>query len=391
KLASVSVDSATPPCHFSGQEPSPRWVSRRNPYAFSAASHSPATDNPMADSTWSHGSVCPPVNHGISPDDFWTEAIHRPVARTASASRTPGTLGTARARTCSSLRVRTTRSGPRGLAEVEHDRFAEHRVEQLLRGAGDPRPLHDVPLQELVIGLRQRVIVVLRADRALEPPVRRVQRVGAPGAGDLESCSTELVPQLLGGVDAAVSARVGVVVVRELPAHLLRPLPRHGHRRDTARLEDAHQFGDRFGVLGNVLEHLGDQHDVKSAVLVRHGECVADHGLASGAGTALALGLHGGEPLTDLAHLVGVLVERRHIGPTLVELERVPAEARTDVYRAHAGADAQSVEVNGQHAASSCSRMSYSPESGRTSDTSGATCSSISVWSGPMTGPSVRS
>lgn len=114
-MESLSASTITPSCHLTGQDPSARWVSLRNPYAFSAASHWPATDRPIADSTWSHGSVCPPVNHGISPFGRCTEAIHSPVARAASASSTPGTLGTGRERSTPLFMVRTNDQASAGL------------------------------------------------------------------------------------------------------------------------------------------------------------------------------------------------------------------------------------------------------------------------------------
>jgi hypothetical protein len=47
-----------------------------------------------------------------------------------------------------------------GLARVEHQALAEHGVEDLLGPAGELGGLGDVPHQELVVRLHQRVVVV---------------------------------------------------------------------------------------------------------------------------------------------------------------------------------------------------------------------------------------
>src|SRR5699024_4500703 len=129
------------------------------------------------------------------------------------------------------------RSGLHGLTQVEHDGLPHHRIEQLLRGAGDPRTLHEVPDQELVVRLRQRVVVDLVANRATAPSVRGVKRMGEYDAGDRQARGAQLVVQILGRVDTTEAARVGVVVVRQLTAQLLGPFPGHRHRGDATRLE----------------------------------------------------------------------------------------------------------------------------------------------------------
>src|SRR5690606_12283601 len=100
----------------------------------------------------------------------------RPVARLCSGDSTPGTDGTV------TRADSPRRTGVSRLLEVEDDTLPDDGIEDLLGCAGDPRGLHEIPDQQPVVRLRQRIVVVVDADSALEPPVRRVQRVGVVGA-----------------------------------------------------------------------------------------------------------------------------------------------------------------------------------------------------------------
>ena len=59
-----------------------------------AGSSSPAAVSAIAFSTWSHGSVWPPSNHGMAPEDSWVAAIDSAVWRHCAGVNTPGTPGT---------------------------------------------------------------------------------------------------------------------------------------------------------------------------------------------------------------------------------------------------------------------------------------------------------
>src|SRR5262245_18415547 len=96
-------------------------------------------------------------------------------ARTAGAAqRTAG----AALRTAGAAR-RTAGAGRLGarFARVEHQALADERVQRTLGQLRGRRVLHDVPHEHPVVGARQRMAVVADPDRALEPPVRRVQAV----------------------------------------------------------------------------------------------------------------------------------------------------------------------------------------------------------------------
>ena len=84
-----------------------RHTSRTPP---APGSHSPATVSAIAFSTWSHGSVCPPSNHGSAPVDSWVAAIDSAVCRHCSGVRTPGTPG-----------ISCVRNGHRRLLEITMD------------------------------------------------------------------------------------------------------------------------------------------------------------------------------------------------------------------------------------------------------------------------------
>src|SRR4051794_1002442 len=98
-------------------------------------------------------------------------AIVVAVAAMSSALSNPGSDGTSSRGTGGSY-------GDGRLAGVDDEALAEHGVERLLRGAGQPRPLHDVPHQQPVVELRRDTFAT---ERAVEPPVGRVQRVGVVG------------------------------------------------------------------------------------------------------------------------------------------------------------------------------------------------------------------
>src|SRR5262249_49838728 len=150
-------------------------------------------DRAIAHSTWFQASVWP-SGQPMAPAGSWTAAMLSAVARTPAASSTPGTVGTAaRARgpgpawaapSRTGMRaLRAARPAPRphppggGLAGVEHQALADERVQRPLGQPGGGWALHDVPHQQPVVGAGQRMVVVAHPDRALEPPVGRVQAV----------------------------------------------------------------------------------------------------------------------------------------------------------------------------------------------------------------------
>ena len=112
---------------------------------------------------------------------------------------------------------------------------------------------------------------------------------------------------------------------------------------------DPDQLPDGVDVGVDVLEHLGGHDAVELAVgeRQRQGVTLLDVGL--GALGDLALLLHRAEDLQHPGQLVGVHVERHHVGAAPVGLEGVPAPARAHVEQALAGAQAEPVEVNGEH------------------------------------------
>ena len=67
---------------------------RHHSNAARAGSSRPAAVSAIAFSTWSHGSVWPPSNHGIAPEGSCVAAIDSAVWRHCAGVRTPGTPGT---------------------------------------------------------------------------------------------------------------------------------------------------------------------------------------------------------------------------------------------------------------------------------------------------------
>src|SRR5947209_100916 len=115
------------------------------------------------------------------PSSSWISAMVSTVATTSSASRTPGISGS-----CTGGLLRWgQRSG--GLGGVHDEALADHGVERVLDETDGARRVGDVPRQEAMVEPGQRVLIVVDADRALQPPVRRVQGVGVVGAGDVKA------------------------------------------------------------------------------------------------------------------------------------------------------------------------------------------------------------
>src|SRR5215470_15290853 len=163
----------------------------------------------MAHSTWFQASMWP-SGQPIAPDASCPAAMACPVARISCSLSTLATDGTVPATalaycpvstwdrfsgTGRSLRGRD-RHGPGPdllwLACVHNDALADERVERPLGGPGQRRVLHDVPDQQPVVSAGQRVGVVVHADRALQPPVRRVQPVRPVMPADLETGGAQL-------------------------------------------------------------------------------------------------------------------------------------------------------------------------------------------------------
>ena len=118
---------------------------------------------------------------------------------------------------------------------VHHQALPDQRVQRLLGEPGHGRPAHDVPDQHPVIRAGQPVLVVVHADRALEPPVRRVQPVrvvvperGQPGPGQF---GLQFDPR----VDAHMPPGDLVILSGQRPADAFGQEARHRDRGQAAR------------------------------------------------------------------------------------------------------------------------------------------------------------
>ena len=87
--------------------------------------------------------------------------------------------------------------------------------------------------QEVVVAPDRRGVGVVEPVRALQPPVRRVERVRVVRAAQEEAGAFELQLELVLAVDAHVPAGRVVVVPVDRPRHALGPAGRNG-RRDAA-------------------------------------------------------------------------------------------------------------------------------------------------------------
>src|SRR4051795_3924703 len=83
------------------------------------------------------------------------------------------------------------------LLAVEHDTLPEDGVECPLGGARPARIVLDQRTQEVVIPPNRCGLGVLESERALQPPVRRVERVRMVRSAEEESGAFELQLELM--------------------------------------------------------------------------------------------------------------------------------------------------------------------------------------------------
>ena len=263
-----------------------------------------------------------------------------PVAATSARGRAARTLASARSR------------GGLGLVEVEHQALADQRVERPLGPArGSARRLHDVPDQQPVVGLHQRVLVVVDADRALDPPVRRVQAVGVVrGRRTTRPALCGLADQLVVGVDPDVAARRCRGSRRRAPSRSI-----SGSQRGTVTAIVPPGRSTRTS--SAIAWMSAGMCSRTSAATTRSNSPSANGSDSASPSLTSASAPSGTSPASRIApnrsrtprELVGVLVEGDDVGAAAVHLERVPAGAAAHVEHPVARAQPEPVEVNGQH------------------------------------------
>ena len=110
----------------------------------------------------------------------------------------------------------------RGLLGVHDEALADHGVQRAVDGV-QPRGLpHDLPDEEVVVLADGPGVGVVDTDRALQPPIRGVERVRVVRAAHLQARARELRFEVALAVDADVAAGRVVVVPVERPADALR-------------------------------------------------------------------------------------------------------------------------------------------------------------------------
>ena len=157
-------------------------------------------------------------------------------------------------------------------------------------------------------------------------------------------------------VDAHVPAGSVVVAVVDRPRHPLGEARRHGDGQPSAGSQDAHQFGDRLLVTPEVLEHLRRDDAVEGVVGEREAQRVTvDLAAVDVAVLRIAGNLAGFDHRTAYRPYVlqfgSVVVERDHGRAVPQCRERVAPAAAPHVEESVAGAQAEAIEVDGEHQA----------------------------------------
>ncbi len=174
----------------------------------------------------------------------------RPGARRIAVHQAPGLAG--------------RRAAP--LGGIDDEALADERVEGGLGHLGEGGLAHDVPDQQPVVGPHGEMVVVVHPDRALQPPVGRVQPVRVVAARGGQARRGQLRGQLGPGEDPHMSPGDLVVLTRQGPADPLREPGWHGHRDGATGAHDPGDLGQRGGVGGHVLEDLGRDDGVERPV-----------------------------------------------------------------------------------------------------------------------------
>src|SRR4051794_13072976 len=179
------------------------------------------------------------------PSANWIDAMASTVSSSSAAVTTPSTSG----RRCS--RVTST-----DLLRINDEALAEHRVERAVEGGGPAGLAHDLVGEEVVVSAHRPRAGVVEPEGALQPPVRRVQRVRVVRAAQPQAGRLELLLELVLAVDAHVTAGRVVVAVVDRPTHPFGPAGGHGDGHPAAGPQHPDQLADRAGVVPEVFEHL---------------------------------------------------------------------------------------------------------------------------------------
>src|SRR5262245_20934947 len=112
------------------------------------------------------------------PSRCWTDAIASTVCATCARVITFATSGSAAGNvSLAKAALPPRRHGGRHLLAVDDEALAEHRVERAFGDGGPARVVLDEIAEEVVVALHRRGLGVVEAVRALQPPVRRMERV----------------------------------------------------------------------------------------------------------------------------------------------------------------------------------------------------------------------
>src|SRR5579863_3168106 len=274
----------------------------------------------------------------MAPEGSCPRAIDTPVASTSSS------LSSVRA-----PRPRSPSLTRLGFHGVHHQALADQRIESLFGQPCDGRLAHDVPDQHPVVGAGHRVLVVVHADRALQPPVGGVQAVRVMVPADPQPGPGQLGLQFDLRVYPHVSAGNLVILGGQRPADPFRQEGRHSDRGQSARPKHPCELGHGPLVVQYVLQDLGRDHPVERPVAERHRPSVPRDRCRSGFRVGLARLPHRPEHAPDTGELIGIEVKRHHIRATPVHLERMPPAPAPQVQHPLPRPDRKPPEVHGQH------------------------------------------
>src|SRR4029078_413514 len=142
------------------------------------------------------------------PSDCCTDAIASTVCAIWAPVRMPATSGSFDS---AKTALPPFCARPWHFFSVHDQALAEHRVERTFGDSRPPRVVLDEVAEEVVVSLDGRDFGIVEAVRALQPPVRRVERVRVVRTPEEAAGELELLLELVLTVDANV--RTGRVVI----------------------------------------------------------------------------------------------------------------------------------------------------------------------------------
>ena len=260
-----------------------------------------------------------------------------------------GDASTALHGACSRRTDRNTRGGI--FVRVDDERLSDCWAEQVVERAGDERRTHDVPLEQFLVGLHERVVFARRADCAAQPPIRRMQSVRPVRVADSQTDGCDFVAQFVCLVDAHVPAghEGSVVLLAQHPVNFFRKPRWYGRGEHSARFQHACEFAQSCFIVVDVLEHFARDDAVERTIGEGETRGVTAYCATETSRVNFSGHCHRSKRVAGGRDFVVPVVERDHGRTSTCSLVGMTPETCASIEEQGARCDVQLVEANRQH------------------------------------------